>query len=359
MSQQDETLIRDADLRKELENARGTLTFKATQSYLIGAQARRDTERDAKAEKESALAAMPRDTRRRAIIREVIENTPPNRKDLQHIHSTLAICGLPYTRQALDVREYKSKQGEMSLMVQAGQLISPDDEWIPQPLPYGSRARLLLLHLCTQALHQQSPTIEIEDSLTAFVRAMGFSDSGGPRGDLTAFKQQLNALAACTLRIGVSNGVKARTITTAPFSALDVWFPSDPRQRILWPSTITFSREFFDTLSQHALPANTHAVRAFAGSPRKLDLYFWLIYRLNVTKDPLRITWASVKAQFGAGYARERAFRTAFAEDVAHLKQVFPKLQLALDDNGLTLQPASPEVLAVPAPSSGRKTLKK
>ena len=169
----------------------------------------------------------------------------------------------------------------------------------------------------------------------------------------------MNALAACTLRIGVANGLKARTVTTTPFSAIDVWFPTNPHQRILWPSTITFSQEFFDTLSRHALPANMHAVRAFAGSPRKLNLYFWLIYRLNVTQTPLRITWAGVKAQFGSGYARERDFRRSFAEDVAHLKQVFPRLQLAFDDDGLTLLPASPEILAVPTPAAIRKLAKK
>ena len=346
-------------MRAQLEQARGSAIFRTTATFLINSQKRRDDERAAKAERAKELAAMPRDTRRRAIFREVIENAPATKKDLQHIHSTLAICGLPYTRQPIDVREYSSKQGDMSLMVQAGKLLSPDDEWIAQPLPYGSRARLLLLHLCTEAIHQNSATIEIEDSLTAFVRAMGFSDSGGARGDLTAFKQQLNALAACTLRIGMANGVKARTITTAPFSSIDVWFPTDARQRILWPSKITFSREFFDTLSRHALPANTHAVKAFAGSPRKLDLYFWLIYRLNVTTTPLRLTWAALKAQFGAGYSRERDFRRSFAEDVSHLKQVFPKLQLGIDEDGLTLQPASPEILAVPAPSTSRKISKK
>ena len=359
MSQIDKTLIRDADLLDELEKARDSLMFKATLSFVTSTQQRRDTESATQAARAQKLATMPRDTRRRAIIREVFENALPTRKDLRHIHSTLAICGLPYTRQPIGVREYRSKQGDMSLMVQAGQLLSPDDEWVPQPLPYGSRARLLLLHLCSQALHQQSPTIEIEDSVTAFVRAMGFSDSGGLRGDLTAFKQQLNALAACTLRIGVANGLKARTVTTTPFSAIDVWFPTNPNQRILWPSTITFSREFFDTLSRHALPANMHAVRAFAGSPRKLNLYFWLIYRLNVTQTPLRITWAGVKAQFGSGYARERDFRRSFAEDVAHLKQVFPRLQLAFDDDGLTLLPASPEILAVPTPAAIRKLAKK
>ena len=71
-----------------------------------------------------------------------------------------------------------------------------------------------------------------------------------------------------------------------PFDSLDVWFPVNTDQRILWPSTITFSRAFFDTLKQHALPTNTRAVRVFANSPRKLDLLFWLGYRLRHIRKP-------------------------------------------------------------------------
>ncbi len=358
MSRPDESLIRDPDLREALEKARGTAAYGASVSFYAESQARRDREAQELQDRSKRLAAMPRDAKRRATIREVIETKAPTKKDLQYIHSVLAICGLPYTRQPIEVRDHRTEQGSLSLMVKAGELLSPTGEWVAQPLPYGSRARLLLLHLCTEAIRQKSPTIQIEDSLTAFVRAMGYPDNGGERGALTAFKQQVNALAACTMRIGTRDGLKATTINTAPFAALDVWFPANPDQKMLWPSTITFSRDFYDTLSRHALPANMHAVKAFAGSPRKLDLYFWLIYRLNIISDPLRITWEGLKEQFGKGFARDRDFRSAFADDVQHLREVFPRLPLSLDTGGLTLQPESPEILAVPVRRAAKKLLK-
>lgn len=354
MNLSDETLLRDSDLVERLRRydaghrigAPGSRQVFVSQ--LLEAQAERDL-------KGAQITKLPRDTRRRAIIREVIEGEGANPQNLRHIHSVLALCGLPYTRQPLDVREYHRKQGRMSLIVKAGELWSPDAEWVPQPLPYGSRARLLLLHLCSEAVRQKSATIEIEDSLTAFLRAMGYPATGGPRGTLTAFKQQVNALAACNMKIGTWDGAKSTTINTSPFSSIDVWFPADPDQRILWPSTVTFSREFFDTLAKHALPVSTHAVKAFAGSPRKIDLYFWLSYRLNSINDPLRITWEGLKEQFGAGYDRDRAFRAQFAEEIGHLKEVFPKLPAKLTADGLTLLPADPSTLAIPAKRSTKK----
>jgi hypothetical protein len=260
----------------------------------------------------------------------------------------LAICALPYQRLADDVRRFERRQGRMSLVIEAGELQSPDGQWIAQPLPYGTRARLLLLHLCSEAIRQNSPTINIEDSLTSFIEAMGFPVTGGKTGTLTAFKAQVNALAACSMRIGVWNGERARTIRTVPFDRLDVWFPTDPGQRTLWPSTITFSRSFFETLKLHALPTNIRAVRVFANSPRKLDLLFWLGYRLKHIDKPLKIGWEALKEQFGQDIARERFFRSEFAKDIRHMAEVFPDLAAQVTDDGLTLLPTGAKVLAIP-----------
>ena len=68
-----------------------------------------------------------------------------------------------------------------------------------QPLPFGPKSRLLLMHLCSESIRQKSATIEIADSLTGFIRDMGFAVTGGKRGTLHAFKEQINALAACKL----------------------------------------------------------------------------------------------------------------------------------------------------------------
>lgn len=349
MSRHDESLIIDEDLRAELEKARGNSIFDTITRTLISRQERRNEDRATEAKREAELAAMPRDKARRARSRETIAATADDAQNLRHIHSVLALCGLPYTRQPLDVREYHRKQGRMSLIVKAGELQTPDGQWADQPLPYGSRARLLLLHLCSEAIRQKSPTIDIEDSLTAFLRGMGFPATGGARGTLTAFKQQVNALAACSMKIGTWDGAKATTLNTAPFSSIDVWFPTDPDQRMLWPSTITFSRDFFDTLTKHALPVNTHAIRAFAGSPRKIDIYYWLSHRLYNLDAPISIGWDGLREQFGEGYGRARDFRAQFQEELKHLREVFPKLPTKLGERGLILSPADQSVLAVPA----------
>lgn len=337
--------IRDADLIAELEAARGTSGFEFKRMQLEMTQARRD-QRD----------ALPRDARRRQDVRNALDASPTDIDDLRHIHSVLAMCGLPLTRQPVEVREFERRQGRMSLVVEAGKLRNPETgDREPQPLPFGPKARLLLMHLCSEAIRQKSATIEIADSLTAFIRDIGFPVTGGEKGTLRAFKEQINALAACRLSVGMWDGKHAVEYQGAPFSRVDVWLPTNPDQMMLWPSTLTFSTDFYTTLARHALPLRAEAVRAFAGSARKLDLYFWFNYRLSRLREPLTISWEALAGQFGGGFGRVRDFRRGFAEDLAHILEVFPKLPARLTENGLSIAPAGGELLSLPALRTRRR----
>lgn len=334
-----EPQIRDADLVAELEASRGKVGFEFTILHLE----RRQLERD-------RLAAMSRDARRRAIVQRELEDNKAAREDMRHIHSVLAICGLPYKRLPPDVREFERKQGNMALDVSAGFLRDTNGNKRPQPVPFGPKARLILMHLCSEAIRQKSATIDIAETFTGFVRDLGFPDSGGKKGPLTAFKEQLNALSACTMRMSVWTGERVRTRTITPIEEIDLWLAANPSQRSLWPSTVTFSPAMYDSLKRHALPVNVKAVRAFAGSARKLDLYFWLGYRLhNIAKETI-VPWTSLAEQFGDGYARDRAFKADFDQALKDIKDVFPKLPVRLDEHGIRLSPADFELLALPAP---------
>ena len=332
--------IRDADLRAELESARGRPGF----VYIEKSIAARQHERD-------RLAQLPRDRRRRAITQSSLETKPPALDDLRHIHSVLAICGLPYKRLPIEVREFERRQGNMALDVSAGYLRNDKGENIPQPLPFGPKARLILMHLCSQAIYSKSPTIDLNETFTAFVRELGFNDSGGPRGALTAFKHQLNALAACTMKVSVwQPGVGVRSERITPIKSFDLWLSDNMHQKALWPSTLTFSLDFYESLKAHALPLNIRAIRAFAGSARTLDAYYWLGYRVTRLKGPTVISWDALAQQFGDGYTRQRDFRAHFIADIKDIKELFPKLPISITERGLALQPAGPEILALPPP---------
>lgn len=327
----------DRDLLAEIEQARGTAAYEFTRIRCRAEQARRNE-----------INAMPRDQRRRLATRHELESQPAALNDMRHIHSVLAICGLPYRRLPQTVRDFERKQGNMALDVSAGFLRDPNGNKIMQPVPFGPKARLILMHLCSEAVRQKSATIDIAETFTGFVRDLGFSDSGGTRGPLTAFKEQLNALSACTMRMSVWTGDRVRTRTITPIEEIDLWLSVNPGQRSLWPSTVTFSPTMYESLKRHALPVNVKAVRALAGSARKLDVYFWLGYRLHNIDRQTFIPWSALSQQFGDGYARLRDFAAAFDDDIKAIKQVFPNVPVVIDEEGIRLSPADPDVLALP-----------
>lgn len=335
-----EAEIRDTDLLERLADS-NEFGREFTRKSCIEEQQRRD-----------ALKVMRPLQRRRNVTRfELEERGAASRDNLRHIHSVLALCSLPYTKQALEVREWNRNQGRMKLSVTAGRLMSAENgDWIDQPLPYGSRARLLLLHVCSEAIRTNSPTIEIEDTLCGFIRSLGFPVTGGKYGTITTFKEQINALAACTMRIGTWDGDRARTVSTSPFSSLSVSMFSNgsPEQGTLWPTTLSLSLDFYQTLTKHALPINLHAARAFANSPRKLDLLFWLGYRLHGITRPVAIPWEKLAEQWGANYTRFTNFKRDFAQEIAEIKEVFPKLPVTISDVGCIISPGSSEVMAIP-----------
>ena len=89
-------------------------------------------------------------------------------------------------------------------------------------------------------------------------------------------------------------------------------------------------------------------IRDSSNSARKLDLMFWVTYRMTRLETKLVLDWKPLKEQFGDGFSRDRKFREVFAHDVSAIRELFPKLPLRLTERGLELDPADPDALAIP-----------
>src|SRR5215203_1429727 len=93
----------------------------------------------------------------------------PDSDDLAFLHVVLAQCGLPYREPA--TRDYVRDNGRASLIVTAGHLFDPQTRRpLLQGIPYGAKPRLLMIHLCTEAVRRQSAAVPIAESMSAFMR---------------------------------------------------------------------------------------------------------------------------------------------------------------------------------------------
>lgn len=280
--------------------------------------------------------------RRRVEAAADIRTVGPNQAD--YLHTVQCQCGLPYRNPGDQVREWERQQGHVTLRIEAGAAIDPATRhYVPVGLPYGEKPRLVLIHLATEAIRTGSPRIDVDDSMTAFARSLGF-DTNGP--GLRSFKEQLARLAAATVRFAFVEGNHAVQINTQIVSAFDLWYPQQPDQRVLWPSTVRLSDEFFQSLAKHAVPLDNRAIAALANSSLALDIYVWLAQRLHrvAPSRPQFIPWPALNDQFGQGFARLRDFRRQFLETLRQVRAVYPSARLEATERGLTLHQSLPPI---------------
>jgi hypothetical protein len=270
----------------------------------------------------------------------------PDADEMAFLHTVLAQCGLPYREP--NVPHYVKQNGAASLVVSPGHLLNPETKELTlQGIPYGAKPRLLMIHLCTEAIRTGEATIPVGDSMSAFMQELGLKVTGGKRGSIGRFKEQLNRLAASRMQFAFDFGDTQTTLNPAPLiKRFDVWFPTDPGQRVLWPSEVTLSGEFFDSLRNHALPLDPRAIGALQHSARALDIYTWLANRLTrVTgRNGDKVSWAALHAQFGADVTDRRTFRRQFNTAMKQALAVYPKAKVESEDGGIRLRKSAPPI---------------
>ena len=185
------------------------------------------------------------------------------------------------------------------------------------------------------ATRTSSPKIDIAASMSGFMRDLGLFVSGGKQGSIARFKNQLNRLAAARMQLLFQDEERASMVNPSPaISRYDVWFPKDPDQRALWPTTLTLSQEFFASLqAANAVPLDGRAVVALQHSAMALDVYTWIALRLRriPANKPAIISWQALKEQFGPEYSTERKFRQDFKRALEQVLQVCPAAKVEVN----------------------------
>jgi hypothetical protein len=309
----------------------------------------------------------PRNKPPSAVRKRLIETsaaiTADDPESLAFQHSVFCQVGLPYRDPGADARVWRRSQGAAHLEVQAGRAFHRGrDEFVEIGLPWGAKPRLILAHLNGEALRRGSPEVDVGDSLTGFVnRIRGFN--GGR--EIRAFKDQLGRLSAALIRVAFARDGRDFQIETKVVSKFDLWFPKDERQRVLWPSYIRLSLDYFESLMRHAVPLDERALAALAHSAMALDVYVWLAQRLRRVPpgQPQFIPWTALHQQFGVGFRRIRAFREHFRAVLAEVHTQYRGARVSLDDRGMTLRhslsPVRGRVLSVVPPQTRDKYIQR
>lgn len=257
---------------------------------------------------------------------------PPDKPEF--LHAGLCQVGLP--RSPTNATTFERKSGKASLLLEAGKLWDGNrEEWVQQPLPWGTRPRLALVHVSSEAIRTRNPSVTVGASAREFLLKLGI-DTGGK--EYKTFSAQMSALAACHLSLGFGS----ETLNAKPIKRFSSWLNPLDRPAALNPGVIELSPEFFDSLLEKAVPLDPRALSALKQSALALDVYAWLAHRLHRVR-PISgtfLSWDNLMEQFGQEYADPRSFRKEFANVLKRVMAVYPTGRINKSRGGIVLLPS-------------------
>ena len=254
-------------------------------------------------------------------------------------YSGWAQATLPHKRLAND-EIWQVRTDRVSLTVEPGRRALPGGgaEWIG--VPYGSRARLILLYLQTEAVRTQSREIELGKSLRAWLGKMGISSGGKSIADV---REQAERIARCRLSFEIT--AKGRSALVQQLIVDKALFTEgeDSGDRQFLERT-KLSESFYEQLLAHPVPIEEAAIRHINRHSLALDIYCWLAYRLHSLSRETAISWRALHAQFGAGVRHLFHFKQTFVDQLEIALAVYPAAKVAVTDHGLSLTPSRPPI---------------
>lgn len=259
-----------------------------------------------------------------------IRTEPP--KKAEYLHTVLCQVGMP--RKRVEGLSFERKSGKASLLITAGQM-NNGSEWVQQCVPYGTRPRLALVHICSEATRLKSPLIPIGRSIRDFMTRLNIDPNGR---NFASFRQQMNALSACQMQLAYGR----RNMTAKPIDTYDAWLGNqEPHEE----SIIRLSPRFYEELQDSAVPLDPRAIEALQNSSLALDLYTWLAHRLWRVRDPKgdEVFWSNLREQFGQEYNgthAERDFKRSFMTALQLVRAVYPTARVERTDMAFRLLPS-------------------
>ena len=284
----------------------------------------------------STLRERSRQLKRVEVAHELMSDLPSN-EDLSFLHSGLCQTCLPHSRPAENNALWHRQSGRFSLTVQPG---SFEGRWVG--VPYGPKARLILIHLQTEGM--KSRTVNLGASFSAFMRSLGLAVTGGQRGTIGAVREQSLRIAQCSFTMqwsaDTANGTSTVISNTRVVDRLELWRSDSDG----WSETVELSERFHAHLREHAVPLDRRGIAHLAGNSLGLDLYALLAYRLPKLQKQLHLRWNALQEQIGASEKATNALGRRIREVMPDVLTAYPHAKVEVTPHGLLLKPSAAAV---------------
>ncbi len=269
----------------------------------------------------------------------------PNDDELSFLHSGLCQTALPHSRPAENHAPWRRTSGRFTLSINPGTIANPNkpEQHGYVGVPYGPKARLILIHLQTEGL--RSRTVNLGPSLSAFMRSLGLAVTGGQKGTIAATKEQVLRIARCSFSLQWSDADAEGSTTHFAdhriVDGLDLWQAGRGDK---WDGVVELSERFHAELQKHCVPLDKRAIAELAGNSLGLDLYALFSYRLPRLRDSLHLRWRVLQSQIGSEEAKMKELARRVRTVMPEVMAVYPHAKVEVTPTGLTLRKSEPPV---------------
>jgi len=257
-------------------------------------------------------------------------------------YTGFCLTALPHKRLP-DELPWEKKGHRVTLLVEPGRLKHGGKTKL-YGVPYGARARMILLYLQTQAIRTGNREVALGRSMRDWMERMGLAIGGETA---RALREQAARISACSLKFfwedAGSDGFERGAIVRSGLR----FHAEDSAQGALWEDRVVLDETFYAALRDHPVPLLEAAIRQLRDRSMSLDIYVWLAWRLHRLSKSTSISWPALHAQFGTGFKAVRQFKPRFTEALAAALAAYPEARVDLGDKAITLHPARPPIARV------------
>ncbi len=256
-------------------------------------------------------------------------------------YTGFCLTSLPHKKLA-DDQIWERHGHRVTLLVEPGTL-RVSGKTVKFGVPFGSRARMILLYLQTEAVRTNSREVELGRSMRGWMERLGFSVGGETA---RALREQAARISACSLKF-FWEGEETDTWARGGIVSAGLRFKADQasNDEKLWDDRVVLDEVFWRTLHDHPVPLQEAAVRQLAHRSLALDVYIWLAWRCHQLKAPTPISWLALSSQFNTTGQPLKYFKTTLNEAIRAATAAYPGCRIDLDEKSITVHPAKPPVL--------------
>ena len=278
-------------------------------------------------------------------------------------HRSFCIAGLPIRRppphEGLSANYLRKGNGYDLHLITPNWTVPNSNIVVPIGVPFGPKARLLLIWLASEAQKQGGRSIEIS-SINSWLRDIGIG-LGGRAASLT--KEQLVRLCLTMFKITVEqfgenvNYFSQETLVEG--GAFDVdslkAYRDGKMDKIKWPLGIVLTDKAWTRFRRESVPIPKARLREIASSAPAIDIFLYLSYKLPLlqTNETHTVSWHQLGAQFGGSPSRlpTSKIKENLGPALEQVRRAYPEAKMDIGDSGIILHHSGPPELTAPVVS--------